>query len=207
MFFSNKSRKFHKQIIQEVPAKMVGTLRCLRVRYTSAVCVRPHLVNCLSCARVGFASPSCADQSFFFFLACFLQFEPYLVAGVMHPDGCWQYLLPPCLLQVLRKPYISWVQPAIWHSPLPPPCLPQRPLRAEVVVQPATEHGLFFFPPPCAVQCSNPCAAGVVHPSTLHHPWAPCLVQRPRAWERVLQLSMSHTFVLPPPCLPHNPLD
>ena len=40
----------------------------------------------------------------------------------------------------------------IHEAGAPPPCLAQRPLRWEVVVQPATEHGFFFFPP-CVMQC------------------------------------------------------
>ena len=36
---------------------------------------------------------------------------------------------------------------------------------------------------------------------------APCLTQRLRATASVLQPSISHTLLLPPPCLVHNPLD
>ena len=72
------------------------------------------------------------------------------------------------------------MQPAIRHSPPRPPCFQQSPFRIQVVVQPATEHG-FFFPPPCLMQCSKPRAAGVEHPSTLHHPYAPYLQHRSRA--------------------------
>lgn len=81
------------------------------------------------------------------------------------------------------------MQPASRRSPLSPPCLQQRPLRAEAVVPPTMEHGFFFHP-----------LALVVHPPTLRHPFAPCLRQWPRARARVLQPLMSHTFVLPP-CL------
>ena len=60
-----------------------------------------------------------------------------------------QYPLPPCVLQVFHMfPTILLVQPPNTHSPAPPPCLAQRPLLRELVVQPATEHG-FLFPPPC----------------------------------------------------------
>ena len=34
--------------------------------------------------------PSSSFQYYFSFLVCFVQFAPYLVAGVTHPDGCWQ---------------------------------------------------------------------------------------------------------------------
>ena len=71
-------------------------------------------------------------------------------------------------------------------------------------MQPDTGHGFLFFPPLRVMQCSKPCTAGVVHPSSLHHPYAPCLWQRPRACARVLQASMLHAFVRPPPCLPHS---
>ena len=47
----------------------------------------------------------------------------------------------------------------------------------------------------------------LLHPASLHHPQAPpCLRQRPRAFTRVLQRIMLHAFVLPLPCLTHNPL-
>ena len=111
-----------------------------------------------------------------------------------------QYPLPPCILQVFHFVLtITLVQP-----PGPPPCFVQRPLRREVVVQPATEHGL--FQPPCLPQCADPGCALVVHPANLHVPHAPCLAQTPRALARVVQPSSLHTFLLPPPCLPHRPL-
>lgn len=63
---------------------------------------------------------------------------------------------------------------------------------------------LFLFLPPCLKQCSS---LVLLHPASLHHPQAPpCLRQRPRAFTRVLQRIMLHAFVLPLPCLTHNPL-
>ena len=44
-----------------------------------------------------------------------------------------------------------------------------------------------------------------MQPSNWHVPFAPCLVQKPRATARVLQPSILHTFLLLP-CLPHRPL-
>ena len=88
-----------------------------------------------------------------YLLVCFWQFPPHLRAGVKHtPSSEYaQYPNPPCFEQVFHMLTILLVQPPITHSPGPPPCLPQRPLRSEVVVQPATEHD-FFLPPPCLKQ-------------------------------------------------------
>ena len=92
------------------------------------------------------------------------------------------------------------------HGSLPPPCLAQRPLRAEGVVQSATEHG-FFLLPPCLSQCDSLVdLKPVVQPANWHFPNAPCFLQRLRACARVLQPISLHAFVLPPPCLPHLPL-
>ena len=89
------------------------------------------------------------------------------------------------------------------HAPLL--CLPQRPLRAESVWQPATEHG-FFLVPPCLMQCCDPPRGLVVQPSNWHLPLTPCLPQRLRATARVVQPLIVHSFVLPPPCNLHSPL-
>ena len=111
-----------------------------------------------------------------------------------------------CVMQVFHVfPAIQLVQPPNTQSPGLSPCFPQRPLRAELVVQPATEHG-FFLPPPCLKQCEDPEFALLEHPSNLHGPHAPCLPQTPRARASVAQPSSLHTFLLPPSCLPHRPL-
>ena len=98
------------------------------------------------------------------------------------------------------------VQPEMKHLGMPPPCLQQSPLRAEGVVQPDTEHGLFLLPP-CLLQCvSFTDGKPVVQPAVWHFPFAPCFTQRLRAAASVLQPSFLHTFFLRPPCLPHLPL-
>ena len=136
-----------------------------------------------------------------------MQLLPALGAGVRHPDECAQKPNPPCFVQRLRLLTDLDVHSAIQHLALPPPCLQQRrPLLIEGVLQPTTEHGLFFFPPPCFRQCLDPARALVVHPPNWHVPYAPCLLQTPRACARVLQPSILHTFVLlTPPCLTHLP--
>ena len=140
-----------------------------------------------------------------YLLVCFLQLPPALNAGVRHPDGCAQKPNPPCFLQSLSLLTDLEVHSAIQHALRPLLCLPQRPFSAEVVVQLATEHGL--LPPlPCLPQCLDPDCALEVQPSNWHVPLAPCFTQTPRALARVLQPSILHTFLLPPPCLPHLPL-
>ena len=62
------------------------------------------------------------------------------------------------------------------------------------------------FPPPCLWQYGElRLYALVVQPSTWHGPFAPCLVQTPRALANVVQPAVVQTFDLPPPCLAHVP--
>ena len=73
-------------------------------------------------------------------------------------------------------------------------------------MQPATEHG--FLLPPCVMQCDSSIDfKPVVQPAVWHFPYAPCFWQRLRACASVLQPSLLHTFLLPPPCLEHPPVD
>ena len=58
--------------------------------------------------------------------------------------------------------------------------------------------------PACLKRRGDPEFALLVHPSILHVPQAPCLAQAPRACARVVQPSVSHTFLVPPPCFQHR---
>ena len=77
-------------------------------------------------------------------------YAQYLVAGVIHLDGCWQYAVET--VAAMRRAGL----PEIVHSvgaagdqrffPAPAPCLEQRPLRLGVgMVQPATEIGFLIY--------------------------------------------------------------
>ena len=60
--------------------------------------------------------------------------------------------------------------------------------------------------PPCLWQYGElRLIALVMQPSTWHVPLAPCLPQTPRAIANVVQPSVVHAFLLPPPCLLHVP--
>ena len=146
-------------------------------------------------------------RSCLYLLVCFMQ--PHLRAGVKNLPSKTPPLFRICAVPVVAVrsaglPHVSYHHvgaAANTHSPGPPPCLWQRPLALEVVVQSAMEQSSFFFPPPCFLQYGDEDCALVVHPANLHVPYAPCLAQTPRAAARVVQPSSLHTFLLPPPCL------
>lgn len=80
--------------------------------------------------------PTCGAQ--------ILNAAPVYFLLVQSPTMHWP-LPPPCASG--RKTTLAsvclFVQPPKLHSPFPPPYFSQRPLRLELVVQAATEHGLY----------------------------------------------------------------
>ena len=143
----------------------VVAFRCLNrigpIVHKLHLCHRIYLTDCCGHTRtIATSLIQERNQKTVFIVVCFVQFPPHLIAGVKHlpatispPSSEYaQYPLPPCAEQVFNLLTILLVQPSNTHSGAPPPCLTQRVLRLEVVVQPATEHAFFFFLPPCLVQ-------------------------------------------------------